>query len=150
MSLALSLLLVQCACTLFMTGVIWTVQWVHYPLFSYADRETYRALAQAHGRRISAVVIPPMLLELATASLFPWLHPPGMPTWVAWLGLALVAVAWLSTFLLQVPEHQQLAAGFNPGSHRRLVRSNWLRTVAWSLRAGLLLGLLGWMLGGSW
>jgi len=49
----------------------------------------------------------------------------------------LIAFIWASTFLLQVPAHSQLGSGFDEETWRMLVRSNWLRTVAWSARAGL-------------
>ena len=34
-------------------------------------------------------------------------------------------------------------AGFDAEAHRRLVRTNWVRTVGWSLRSAL---VLGWVL----
>jgi hypothetical protein len=43
---------------------------------------------------------------------------------------------------LQVPLHTRLARGFDPAAHRQLVRTNWLRTLAWTLRALLLLPAL--------
>lgn len=54
-------------------------------------------------------------------------------------GLALVAVIWLSTALLQVPCHELLCVGFDPAVHQRLVWTNWIRTAAWSLRGFLVL-----------
>jgi hypothetical protein len=58
-------------------------------------------------------------------------------SWQVWLGIGLIAFIWASTFLLQVPAHSQLSSGFDETSWRMLVRSNWLRTIAWSARAGL-------------
>ena len=57
-------------------------------------------------------------------------------------GLALLAAVWMSTALLQVPCHRKLARGFDPDVARRLVSSNWIRTVCWSLRLLVALGLL--------
>lgn len=56
----------------------------------------------------------------------------------AWSSLfmaALVALIWLSTFLIQVPIHQQLAKGKDLGLIDRLVRTNWIRTILWTLKA---------------
>jgi hypothetical protein len=61
----------------------------------------------------------------------------------------LVAVVWASTAVLQVPRHQTLAASFDAAAHADLVRTNWIRTVAWSARGGLMLSVLGQMLAGS-
>jgi hypothetical protein len=41
----------------------------------------------------------------------------------------------LSTAVLQVPQHEKLAKGFDLEAHGRLVRSNWLRTTVWSARS---------------
>jgi hypothetical protein len=40
-----------------------------------------------------------------------------------------------STVLLQIPEHAALASGYDRARVNRLVRTNWVRTVGWSLRA---------------
>jgi len=139
-------LLLNIAATGMMIGVIWTVQIVHYPLFSMVGRDGFAAYEAAHSRLITWVVGPPMLLELATAAYLALRAPPGLPRGALWAGLALVAVAWLSTALLQVPQHTRLGSGFDPAAHRFLVASNWVRTVAWSLRGFLLLALLGRLL----
>jgi hypothetical protein len=57
------------------------------------------------------------------------------------LATVLLALIWLSTAVVQVPLHQSLAARYDDSTLRRLVRSNWLRTMAWTAR-GLLLGWL--------
>lgn len=136
------LLTVNAAATWFMTGLIWVIQVVHYPLFSYADRATYPAFADAHGRLISLIVGPAMVVELVTAA---WLvvdRPVALPVTWAWCGAGLVAVIWLSTMALQIPMHAQLAQGFDPAAHASLVSSNWVRTIAWTLRSALLLVVL--------
>jgi hypothetical protein len=54
-----------------------------------------------------------------------------------------VALIWGTTGLVQVPLHAALTEGFDPAAHRRLVRTNWIRTVAWALRAALVLWMVG-------
>lgn len=56
--------------------------------------------------------------------------------------LFMTGLIWLSTALLQVPLHRALLPGFDPAKIHRLVRSNWLRTVAWTLRSGIALWLI--------
>ncbi|MFP2904546.1 hypothetical protein ACLESD_05715 [Pyxidicoccus sp. 3LFB2] len=135
--------LVHAASTLYMVGVIAVIQGVHYPLFARVGAAGFTAYASEHGWRITWVVGGPMLVELATAI---WLVfrplPPGVPSWMAWAGLVAVLALWGSTFLLQVPQHEVLRVGFDPDAHRRLVSSNWLRTVLWSLRGVWVLYLL--------
>jgi hypothetical protein len=122
-----------------MTGVIWFVQLVHYPLLAHAGEEGFAALAAEHGRRTGWVVAPPMAVEAVTAvALLAW-RPDGVPAGAAWAGVALVAAIWVTTWTMQVPRHRVLALGWDAGAHRDLVRGNWLRTGLWTARAGLVL-----------
>ena len=73
-----------------------------------------------------------MLAEAATAVALVLAPPAGVPLWLAASGLALLAVIWLSTVLLQSPRHRELGGGFDAVSHHFLVASNWPRTVCWS------------------
>jgi hypothetical protein len=132
----------QLASTWTMVGVIWTVQLVHYPLMALADRDRYIEFQSEHQRRIGLLVVPVMLVELATAlvlALAPW---SPMPAIQAWIGLALLTAIWASTFFVQVPLHARLAQSFDASAHRILVRTNWMRTVAWTARGLLLLAIV--------
>jgi uncharacterized membrane protein len=138
-----TVLAAHAAVTWFLTGVIWVVQVVHYPLFAYADRATYPAFAEAHGRLITVIVGPAMLAELVTGAWLVMARPDALPQRWAVAGLALVLVIWLSTAVLQVPLHGQLAQGYDARAHAWLVGSNWIRTVAWTARSVMLLVVLG-------
>lgn len=127
------LLLAHLAATLFMTGVIWFVQVVHYPLMARVGTAGFAAYEMEHQRRATWVVLPAMILELTAAIGIAVVVPGELPT----IGLGLLAVIWSSTFLIQVPCHERLRQGFDPVVHRRLVISNWLRTAAWSVRTGV-------------
>jgi hypothetical protein len=135
------LVLAHAAATLVMVGVIWIVQVVHYPLFAQVNGD-FSPYADAHSRRISWIVGPPMLIEAGTGLAIALRPPDGVSPVLAWTGLALIAVLWLSTALLQVPEHQRLGRGFDAHAHRRLVLGNWVRTAAWSARGALVLVML--------
>ena len=135
------LVLAHLFATLTMFGVIWTVQVVHYPLFAGVGSDGFTAYEASHQARITWIVLPAMLLELGTALLLVVRRPDVVPPWLVWVGLTLVGVVWLSTAFVQVPLHTTLSAGFDGNAHTRLVTTNWIRTVAWSLRAGLALWL---------
>ena len=47
--MSVALLLAQTAATLFMTGVIWIVQTVHYPLFARVGRDEFREYARTRS-----------------------------------------------------------------------------------------------------
>ena len=118
-----TLLLLHAAATCYMCGVIWFVQLVHYPLFSTVGRSEFVAYQLQHVRRTGWVVGPAMLLE-ASAALALCIFPTAdLSPALLWSGLGLLALVWLSPFAWQV-------------------RSNWLRTVLWTVRAGLALYLL--------
>jgi hypothetical protein len=131
------LLLANAASTWVMVGVIWVIQLVHYPLFAQVGGPTFPGYHAAHTQLITLIVMPTMLVELLTALALVASGGPLVPQGEAIVGAVLVGVAWASTGLLQVPQHGQLASGFDPEIHAALVRGNWIRTIAWTAR-GLL------------
>jgi hypothetical protein len=137
------LLLVHAAATLTMWGVILVVQLVHYPLFRHVGAASYETYQAEHMRRITWIVAPVMTIELATAGGLAWRLPPGVPAWLAWTGFVLVLLIWATTGLVQAPLHRRLTDGFDATVHRRLVRSNWIRTGMWTLRSVLVLWMVG-------
>ncbi len=140
-----AVLLVHLGATMFLAGVIWIVQIVHYPLFAGVGDEGFAHYTTEHARRISFVVVPAMFLELGTAIALA-VRPGGIGA-SAYVGLGLVVGVWASTFLVQVPLHTKLGSGFDPAVHAQLVLTNWIRTALWSLRAGLVLSWVYGMLG---
>ena len=128
------ILLAHAMATFFMVGLIWFVQLVHYPLLKRVGKRDFPQYEAAHCRLTTWVVGPPMLVEAATAPILFWYSPFAATTWMLRMGMALLLVIWLSTALLQVPRHRDLGLSFQSAAHRRLVATNWVRTVAWSLR----------------
>lgn len=131
------LLLSHAAVTLFMVGVIWFVQVVHYPLFARVGEASFPEYERHHARRTGWVVGLPMLVELGSASAIVW-YVGGV---LAWCGLGLLAVVWTSTWLWQVPAHRRLERGFDAAVQSWLVSTNWVRTGAWSARGVIALAL---------
>jgi len=118
-----------------MTGLIWFVAAIHYPLFAKVGAAGFAEYAAAHVRRTGYVVVPPMLLEMATGA---WLAlaPEGLAApWLLRANLVGLVLIWLSTFLIQVPCHQRLQAGYDEVVAGRLTATNWIRVVLWSARA---------------
>ena len=130
------------AATLLMTGVIWFVQVVHYPLFAGVGEERFAAYQATHSRSTTVVVAPLMTIELVTSALMAIDAPAGVARWVMWVGLGLTGVTWLATALVSVPQHNRLAVAFDRDAWRRLVVTNWIRTAAWTAHAVLLLAVV--------
>ena len=135
-------LLAHTAATLLMVGVIWFVQVVHYPLLGQVGKDAVAAYEMAHARLTTWVVAPPMLVEGLSGILLLWHRPVEILAVQTWLGVGLIALIWLSTALIQVPQHDVLSFGFDANAHQTLVTSNWLRTIAWSARGLLVLWML--------
>ncbi len=134
-------LLLAChvAATLWMTGLAWFVQVVHYPLMAAVPPEAFILYERLHRQRTTRIVAPLMLAEAALAALLLLGPPAGIGRrWTA-SGAALLALIWISTLAVQVPLHERLSRNFDERLHRRLVRSHWFRTSAWTLRSALAL-----------
>jgi hypothetical protein len=117
-----------------MVGLIWFVQLVHYPLFAAVGSGGFAEYEQLHQRRTSFVVGPLMAAEGATAVWLAVAPPDGLWPILPLLGLAVLGVIHASTVLLQVPQHAALSSGYDRAGVVRLVRTNWVRTVGWSIR----------------
>lgn len=135
-------LLLQAAATLFMTGVIWFVQVVHYPLMARVGAAGFPDYEAAHARLTGYVVVGPMVVELACALFLLFRPSAAIPRSLAIAGAALVVLIWLSTFLLQVPQHEKLHRAFDAQAHALLVSTNWIRTIGWSIRSVFVLLML--------
>ena len=139
-------LLIHAAATWYMTGIIWFVQRVHYPLMDGVGADGFVAYERRHMQATMPVVAAGMLVEAVTAIMLPFTLDGGLGRWDVWLNLALLAVIWVTTAALSMPAHRRLGAGFNAATHRRLIASNLIRTAVWSVRAVLVCSMLGGVL----
>lgn len=125
-----------------MFGVIWMVQIVHYPLMRFVSGEQFARFETAHRVRISWVVGPLMAVEGVCVLAFLFAPPAGLPWWLPWAGAGAEAVAIGTTVFVSAPLHEKLNAHFDPATLNRLVETNWIRTIAWTCRAGLAIAML--------
>src|SRR5690242_11744149 len=95
-ALGAPVLLICLASTLFMTGLVWFVQVVHYPLFARVGTASFADYHHAHSRATTRVVLVPMALELASSLALIFIHPAGIGRALAWAGLAAAVLTWLS------------------------------------------------------
>ncbi|MDA2946113.1 MAG: hypothetical protein O2925_08945 [Actinomycetota bacterium] len=129
-----------------MTGVIWFVQVVHYPLFSKVGPEQSIDYARDNQRRTSFVVGPPMAVE-GLASIWLFVDPPaGLSRILPTVSGLLLAVVLISTVLVQVPRHARLAEADDARSIAEvvagLVAGNWVRTIGWSARCAIAVAMV--------
>ncbi len=131
--------LLDIAATLYLWGVIWTVQLVHYPLFARVGAAGWADYHVAHLRLMTLVVLPAMVTELGTSGLLALGRPAWLSVLLLWLGFGLALGTWAVTFFVSVPLHDTLSRGFDTAAIARLGSTNWLRTAFWTAHALLLL-----------
>ena len=121
---------VQLVADVGLVTLIWLVQLIIYPAFHFIEEDRFVQWHAAYTRAIGLIVVPLMFAQ-ALSVLARILLEPAAPALVQ---LVLVFAAWLSTFALSVPCHGKLhARGKDAMVITRLVRTNWPRTIAWSL-----------------
>lgn len=121
--------------------LIWLVQLVIYPSFLYADRERLVGWHASYTTRITVVVMPLMLTQVAVVGL----QVLGRGALLDWLSAALVVAVWLLTFLRAVPLHGRIGEAADLDRDLpALVRWNWPRTILWTMV--FVLGWASWLL----
>lgn len=103
--------------------LIWIIQILHYPSFLFIDKASFTEFENFHTKRISLIVIPLMLAELVLL-IYDF----------RWIVFFILAGIWLSTFLIQVPCHNKLKQGKNLEIIYRLIFTNWIRTLLWTVK----------------
>jgi hypothetical protein len=139
-----AIVIIHTMSTLAMAGIIWFVQIVHYPILARAETNSSTDISREHQRRTGRVVVPLMLAEAVTAILLVIYSLSWIDRNASVVGLILLAIIWISTATLQMPCHRRLAKAYDAAVGRRLVRTNWIRTVAWTLRAFVAMAILWW------
>lgn len=134
-------LLIQTATTWAMVGVIWLIQILVYPQLADVPRDAFPAFEQRHQQRVLRALAVFAPLEVVSA-LWLFLDPGPVPRWMPFVGGIILAAIWISTALFYAPIHGRLSSAFDAELHDRLVRWNWLRTIAWSLRGLLVIAMV--------
>ncbi len=147
--MTVTVVLAHAASTWFLTGLIWLVQVVHYPLFAQVGRRGFVAYEAAHSTRITRVLALPWAVQGATTLALLLLPAAGPPRGLVWACAVLAAIPVVVTVTLSIPAHQRLGQGFDADAHRRLVVTNWWRTAAWTVHALLTLPLITFALEGG-
>ena len=129
-------LILQITSCAMMTGLIWTIQVLHYPTFTYVSENQFQKFHGFHTKNISLIVLPMMTLELVTALALVIFNPDSL---ILCVNFFLLILIWLCTFFVSVRFHNVLVKGKNIKTLDRLILMNWFRTLLWSARLCLLL-----------
>lgn len=127
-----ALLQVHAAATAALAGLVWVVQLVVYPAFRIAGpTAVWPAYHRRHTTAMAlAVAVPWAVQGLCVAALL--VRQPGPLVLVV---AALAAVPVAVTVLVSVPLHTRLGTAYDRAAAERLIRTNWVRTAAWTAGA---------------
>ena len=109
--------------------LIWIVQLIIYPSFSYYKHVDLFQWHSNYTKRIAVIVIPLMVTQLIISLIQVY----TTPDFYSILYSSLVIAAWLITFIMFVPLHENISKEKDIEiSIKKLKLHNWLRTVLWS------------------
>lgn len=116
---------------IYMLGVIWVIQLIHYPSFSNISESAFQQFHNQHTSAMGLIVGPIMVIELLASI---WLLN-AEANMFSISNLIIVLGLWLLTFFVSVPLHNKLAVEQDFSVIQKLILTNWPRTVLWTLRA---------------
>jgi hypothetical protein len=109
--------------------LIWMVQLIVYPSFTYYKPKNLIEWHQKYTTGIAVVVIPLMLAQLVLAIVAVFYQP----NFTAISTLVIVLFLWIFTFLSFAPLHFKISEGkHNQKLLQLLIQRNWIRTFLWS------------------
>ena len=111
-------------------GIIMMTQFVSYPLMKNYN-ENFHTIHQNYMKRMGYVAGSMMVLEFLIISFLFLLNFENKVITAMFLITCLI---WLSTFVIQVPLHQELTKKKENKLIQRLINTNWIRTILWSVK----------------
>ena len=110
--------------------LIWMVQLIIYPSFTYYKSENLIKWHQKYTSRLAVVVVPLMLTQLALAIVAVFLAF----NFTTIFTVVIVLFLWVFTFLSFAPLHSKISEGHTDQNLLKLlIQRNWIRTFFWSL-----------------
>ncbi len=110
--------------------LIWIVQLIIYPGFTYYQKQSLVNWHQLYTFRIGVIVMPLMIgqLTISFVQVFSKIDFHNI------LNLILIIAVWISTFLQFVPIHNRITNGkIDMKLMNTLIKINWLRTFLWTM-----------------
>jgi hypothetical protein len=124
-------------------GCMTTLQLQHYAIYPAVGQEHFAVYVRANNRAATLPTILPAMLLLLSSLVLVVQRPAFVSPSEAAVGLGLNLLALLSTFVWQRPLHSRLARdGYDEAIVRRLIATNWIRTIAHWLIALLAITIL--------
>ena len=110
--------------------LIWIVQLVIYPGFTFYQEEDIKKWHPLYARRITYIVMPLMLSQLV---LYAYSIMKDLSI-INGLIIGLIVFNWIITFLIAIPLHSSIDRDIDTLNQRkRLIKVNWYRTFGWTI-----------------
>ena len=110
--------------------LIWAVQLVIYPSFSYYSSANLFNWYKKYTKRVTIIVLPLMFSQLIITIIQLW----NIQDWYTIISLLVLVILWLLTFLIFVPLHQSIDNNAPiENVCFKLESKNWIRTLLWTL-----------------
>ena len=110
--------------------LIWMVQLIVYPGFSFYKHENLFGWHSYYTPRITVVVAPLMFMQMGISIYFV-LFEYSIQNLIY---ILLVLSTWISTFMYFVPLHQKIEQQTEvKPSVQKLIMGNWVRTIQWTI-----------------
>lgn len=124
-------------------GCMTTLQLQHYGIYPSVGREHFAEYMSANNRAATLPTIIPAMLLLLSSLVLMVQRPGFVRPYEAAAGLGLNLVALVSTFVWQRPIQGRMArTGYDEANVRRLIATNWIRTIGHWLIAFLAMTIL--------
>jgi hypothetical protein len=114
--------LVTLALTLYMTGMIWSMQMLEYPLFALVGPQEFPAYHKRHNRGLPLFVILPSIPAFVSAVALIFTRPARLPLWSTIVIASLDVLIIVATVAREAPLHARLdREGYSAVVIRQLV-----------------------------
>ena len=116
-------------CNIYLISISIIVQFVVYPSFKNYNINQFKSFHSDYITKMLYIVGPVMTAELLCCVYLLYVDLPSVL-----FSSLLLSIVWVLTFARIVPIHNRLNNNFELNEHKKLLRLNGLRTLAWILK----------------
>ena len=141
------LLLGSLCLSLYLVGVHWTFQLVHFPLLNRVGVNEFQDYQVSHQKRVIWSVRIPRLLAIILAAILIILDPWGIEIWQLWAYLGSLILASAISFQFIRPLQALLSRqGYSSKMIQLVTRLHWARTLLSTAGAAILIYIVARLL----
>ena len=132
-----AILILNIIIAILMSGIIWYAQIVYY-LFRFIGRNNFALYKKEYDKKVLPLGILLMISDLASGSMLIFFNQSGLDI-LYLINLMLIILIIMITFLIEVPAHLSLESAFTNSKYKRLLNTNLIRAIIYTIRVLLLI-----------